>query len=78
MRFGSLSSAPLKNERARLLERDDDHHILLQEGEAGLAPLELLGQIAVECDFAQPIRFLLPLLRVGNFIISAFSWTHPT
>ncbi len=55
-----------ERERARLLEWDDNRHVLLQEGEARFAQLEFFGQIAIERDFAQPGRFFLPLLRVGN------------
>ena len=55
-----------ERERTRILERDNDRYVLLQECEAGLAPLEFLSQVAIERDPAQLVRFVLPLLRVGN------------
>jgi len=56
-----------ERECARVLEWDDDRYVLLQESEAGFAPLEFFSQVAVERDLAQLARFLLPLLCVGNF-----------
>jgi hypothetical protein len=41
-----------ERERARLLERDHDRHVLLQKGEARFAPLEFFSQVAVERDLA--------------------------
>lgn len=64
--FGSLSRAPLKGERARVAQRNDDGYVLLHEGETGFAPLELFRQVAVERNLAELIHFLLPLLCVGN------------
>jgi hypothetical protein len=55
-----------ERKRARLLKRDDDGYVLLQKSEAGLAPLQFLRQIAVECDFAQSVGFLQPLLCIGD------------
>ena len=45
-------SALEEPERARLLERDYDRHVLRQNGEARFAPLEFFGQVAVERDLA--------------------------
>src|SRR5581483_1952191 len=63
-----------KREGARLLERDDDGHVLVLESKAGLAPLQCFGKVAAESDLAQLIGFLLPLLGKGNshrFCLSA-------
>src|SRR5215471_2744978 len=53
-----------ERERARVLQRNDDRHVLFLVGEAGLAPFQLLGQVAVECNLPQVVYFLLPLFRV--------------
>jgi hypothetical protein len=65
--LGVLEQSALeKRECTRLLEGNDNRDVLLLEGEAGFAPLELFGQIAVERNFSQLICFLLPLLCIGN------------
>jgi hypothetical protein len=56
-----------ERERARALQRDDDCHVLFLIGEAGLAPLHLLGQVTVEHNLAQLVCFFLPLFRVRYF-----------
>src|SRR5262249_5919488 len=55
-----------ERESARLLERDNDRHVLLLESEAGLAPLQCFGKVAVDSDLTQLICFLLPLFRIGT------------
>ena len=62
-----------KRESARLLEWDNDRHVLLLESEAGLAPLQCFCKVAVDSDLTQLICFLLPLLRIGNFHRSILS-----
>src|SRR6185437_14780676 len=61
-----------EGERARFLQRDDDRHVLLPVGEAGLAPFQLLGQAAAECNLPEAVDFLLPLFRVRHLHRSAY------
>ena len=56
-----------EREGTRLLERDDDGYVLFRKGEAGFAPLEFFGEVAIEGNLAKLVCFLLPLCRVGNF-----------
>ena len=56
-----------ERERARVLERDDDCHVLFLLSEAGLAPLHLLGQVTVEHNLPQLVCFPLPLFRARCF-----------
>ena len=55
-----------ESERTRFLERNDNRDVFLQKGEAGLAPLAFFDQVAVQRNLSQRIRFLLPLLCIGN------------
>jgi hypothetical protein len=53
IKFALVEECALEErERARLLERDYDRHVLLQKGEARFAPLDFFNQVAVERDLA--------------------------